>query len=272
MIGTVRLGLPVQALGAVGDDVPGRRLLRWLSAEGVDVQFLTKVSGKRTARVFVLTTSQGIQSFLGYHPPTNGPSSLPPAWQEAIQHGVSFYCDGWSCRSLGTTLVRQAMQTAKAAGVPVFFDPGPQVQLCAASQLADLLRETTVLMLTEEEARVLLPGALTLPDLASALQAYGPQLVVIKRGALGCLVQRGDEVVLHPGFTVSVRDTTAAGDAVSAAMLLGWLRHYELPQLAVLLNAAGAVAVQRLGGGFNMPRLAEIQALLQQHGRATDWM
>jgi sugar/nucleoside kinase (ribokinase family) len=132
------------------------------------------------------------------------------------------------------------------------------------------LHNTTILILTEEEARTLLPGTLTLPELASALQARGPQLVVIKRGAQGCLIQRDEETVLHPGFTVPVCDTTAAGDAAAAALLWGWLHHCELPQLAALLNAAGAITVQRLGGGLNMPHLAEINALLQRYGKVID--
>lgn len=272
LIGAARLGLRVQALGVVGDDSVGRRLLRQLDTEGVITHTLLKLPGKCTPRVFILITSQGERIFLGYHPKLNAPSHLPPDWRDAISRAAAFYCDGWSCSNLGVSLVQQAIQQAYTAGTAVFFDPGPQVHLCPAGQLANILHNTTVLTLTEEEARALLPGTFALPELASALQAHGPRLVVIKRGVHGCLIQRDEEMILHPGFAVPVCDTTAAGDAVSAALLWGWLHHCELPQLAALLNAAGAIAVQRLGGGPNMPHLAEIKTLLQQQGKATDFM
>ncbi len=272
LIGAARLGLRVQALGVVGDDRVGRRLLHWLDAEGVNTHTLLKLSGKRTPRVFILTTPRGDQMFLGYHPKLNTPSNLPADWRDAICQATAFYCNGWSCSSLGISLVQRAIQQAYTMGVAVFFDPGPQVHLCPAGQLASILHNTTALTLTEEEARTLLPGALSLPELASALRERGPRLVVIKRGAQGCYIQRDDEAVLHPGFAVPVCDTTAAGDAVAAALLWGWLHHCELPQLADLLNAAGAITVQHLGGGLNMPRLIEVKTLLQQRGKAADFL
>lgn len=272
LIGAARLGLRVQALGAVGDDGVGRRLLHWLDTEGVDTHTLLKLHGKRTPRVFILTTSQGKRIFLGYHPKLKALSNLPADWQGAISRAAALYCDGWSCSSLGISLVLQAIQQAHTAGATVFFDPGPQVHSYPAGQLAHILHNTTVLTLTEEEACALLPGALALPEMASALRERGPRLVVVKRGAQGCFIQRDDEAVLHPGFAVPVCDTTAAGDAVSAALLWGWLHRCELPQMAALLNAAGAVAVQRLGGGLNMPHLTEIKTLLQQYGKATDFL
>jgi sugar/nucleoside kinase (ribokinase family) len=93
-------------------------------------------------------------------------------------------------------------------------------------------------------------------------------MVVVKRGAQGCLLQRDGETVEQPGFAVPVRDTTGAGDAVAAALILAWLSGYDLPATAALANAAGAATVQRLGGGLNLPGVAEINALLQREGIA----
>jgi len=272
LIGAARLGLQVQALGVVGDDGTGRRLLDWLDREGVNTGALLRLSGGRTPRVFILSPAQGEPVFLGYHPKLDAPSNLPGDWCDAISQAAAFYCDGWSCTRLGISLVQQAVQCAYAAGTAVFFDPGPQVHVCPAEPLADILHHTTALTLTEEEARALLPGPLALPELAAALRERGPRLVVIKRGAQGCYIQWDDEAILHAGFCVPVRDTTAAGDAVAAALVWGWLRRCDLPQLAALLNAAGAVAVQRLGGGLNMPCRAAIKTLLQQQGKAVDFI
>ncbi len=45
--------------------------------------------------------------------------------------------------------------------------------------------------------------------------------VVVKRGASGCLVRRGDDVEELPAVPTEVVDTTGAGDALAAGFLLG---------------------------------------------------
>ena len=180
-----------------------------------------------------------------------------------IRHAAALCCDGWAQSARwGRPWCLQPRVRRRPAGVPVFFDPGPRVGYFGAEWLVDLLRCVTGLSLTEDEARALVPGAVSIEGLARALRERGPHQVVIKRGALGCLVQRGTEVAVHPGFAVPVRDTTGAGDAVAAAIVLAWLRGYDVPKTAAFVNAAGAVAVQQLGGGLSMPRLAEIEAML----------
>jgi sugar/nucleoside kinase (ribokinase family) len=160
-----------------------------------------------------------------------------------------------------------AARQAAAAGVPVFFDPGPRAGVLPIEWLDEMLRYVAVLSLTEDEARAVTAGTATVvEDVARALWHRGPRWVVVKRGGLGCIVHDGVDTVAHPGFEVPVRDTTGAGDAVAAAVILARLHGYDLPTTAALLNAAGAVAVQKLGGGLNMPTAAEIGALLPGEG------
>ena len=289
LIAGARLGLAMQVLGVVGDDATGRQLLDWLRAEGVDVGLVAVERGRRTTTVFVLSAPATTQSFLGFHSACavtpclrplaktgapayrkQGTTAMLPTWEEAIRRAAAFYFDGWTYGTLGPRLVLQAVRLAFGARVPVFFDPGPRLAHFDPQWLSDALRCTSVLSLTEDEARTIVSGTKSPEELARDLRARGPELVVIKSGAQGCLVQRDGECVSHPGFAVPVRDTTGAGDAVAAAIILACLRGYDLPRLAALANAAGAATVQRLGGGLNLPSAAEIDALLQQGAQVAE--
>ena len=265
LIAGARLGLAMQALGAVGDDDAGWQLVDTLRAEGVDVDLVSIERGRRTTMVFVLSVPDGGQSFLGLHG-AGAITRMSPGWAEAIRRAAALYFDGWTYGTLGPAVTLEAAHATADASVPLFFDPGPQWRQFSPEWLSEVLRCTSVLSLTEEEARSIVPGEATLEFVARALRARGPQMVVVKRGAQGCLLQRDGETVEHPGFTVPVRDTTGAGDAVVAALILARLRGYDLPATAALANAAGAATVQRLGGGLNLPGVAEINALLQREG------
>lgn len=265
LIAGARLGLAMQALGVVGDDPAGRQLLDWLHSEGTDTRLIVASTGRCTTCIFVLVAPDGGVSFLGHHSAVPV-MSLPDNWATAIRDAAALCCDGWTYGSLGPEMVLAAVQLASATGVPVFFDPGPRTGQLPIEWLDEVLRRVTVLSLTEDEARAMTSGTASVEDVARALQRRGPRWVVVKRGALGCLVHDGAETATHAGFKVPVCDTTGAGDAVFAAVMLAWLRGYDLPTTAALIDAAGAAAVQQLGGGLNMPTAAAIAVLLRGEG------
>jgi sugar/nucleoside kinase (ribokinase family) len=66
-----------------------------------------------------------------------------------------------------------------------------------------------------------------------------------------------------------VRDATAAGDSLDAAVIYAYLNHLPLPALGALANAAGAAKVQKLGTGHNVPTVTEIAGVLDRFGLET---
>jgi ribokinase len=61
---------------------------------------------------------------------------------------------------------------------------------------------------------------------------------------------------------VDVVDTTAAGDAFTAALGYAIAQGQTLPKAARFANAAGALACTRLGAQAAMPTLDEVRCLL----------
>jgi len=76
---------------------------------------------------------------------------------------------------------------------------------------------------------------------------YGPDMICVTLGKLGCAIWSGGVLREFPGFSVQVADTVGAGDAFSAAFLnalhLGW----PLDRVASFANAVGAIVASRPG-------------------------
>jgi ribokinase len=64
-----------------------------------------------------------------------------------------------------------------------------------------------------------------------------------------------------PAFRVEVADTTAAGDAFTAALAVAWGEGRDLVDAVRWANAAGAACVRRIGASNSLPSRADIDAL-----------
>ena len=94
-----------------------------------------------------------------------------------------------------------------------------------------------------------LTGSADLPGAVSAASSWGARLVVT-RGAAGALVtgEDGSVTEVSEGVRdVRVRDLTGAGDSFAGAMMAALIEGASLTEAAVAANAAGSLAVSRLG-------------------------
>lgn len=123
------------------------------------------------------------------------------------------------------------------------------------------LARVDVFMPNAVEARDLTGAATTL----DALRALGGlcRLVVVKDGANGSYALRGGEVMHAPALSVTVVDTTGAGDCFSAGFVRAWLDERPLIECLRWGNICGALSTRALGGATAAPTLAEVQAWLR---------
>lgn len=88
-----RLGLPMAALGVLGDDIFGNAVLDTLHRTGIDVNGVIQQPGTNTTTVIVLVDENGGHVFLGEY--GVGPElSLPDRWRETRAGGRSCVCPG----------------------------------------------------------------------------------------------------------------------------------------------------------------------------------
>jgi sugar/nucleoside kinase (ribokinase family) len=263
-----RLGLEVVCLGEVGDDIFGRVVVEGLVKEGIHVTevFTSENTDTPVAGVIVDRNAQpayiGHQGELQHH-------QLAEQWRSRICSSDFFFTEGWIDHPAMAQVNTEALHLANQSGVTTFFDPGPGNPKLDREWINEAIQYAKILLLTENEARQLtgvddpVPSAQTLLD-------KGPELVVIKRGAAGCLLLHEQEVRIAPGYPVAARDTTGAGDSLDAAIIYGYQRGLDLEDLGTFANAVGAAKVQKLGTGHNMPTAQEIRDILIRFGKDVD--
>jgi ribokinase len=99
--------------------------------------------------------------------------------------------------------------------------------------------------------------------IAADLVARGAKAAVLKLGSRGSLVVTADgDFHSLPAYRVKVVDTTAAGDAFTAALAVAVASGKPLAQAAKFANAAGALACTKLGAQAAMPTLEEARILM----------
>jgi ribokinase len=86
--------------------------------------------------------------------------------------------------------------------------------------------------------------------------------VVLKLGAQGALCHTDGQAEHIPPFGVDAVDTTAAGDAFTAALTLRYLQDGDIAAAVRYANAAGALACTRLGAQPSLPTAEQVQQFL----------
>jgi len=100
----------------------------------------------------------------------------------------------------------------------------------------------------------------------AALWHEGMQLIVVTHGAQGATAYTRNDVISVPGFRVIPVDTTGAGDAFVAGLLVGLLERGMdgLPEILRFACAVGALTTTARGAIPSLPRRDEVEAFLQQ--------
>ncbi|MFN2122997.1 MAG: carbohydrate kinase family protein [Candidatus Promineifilaceae bacterium] len=257
-----RFGLPVTSLGEVGKDYFGEIVLTGLKREGILTgQILVNEKGF-TPVAGVLVDPQSEPGYLGY-PGEQTLTALPEEWREDLQSGQALFVDGWIEYEAMAGIILEALRVTKESGGKTFFDPGPgnprqdNAWHCEAAALSDvvLLTESELARLTgEEDSKA---GARKLLDNGSAL-------IVVKRGPDGLVIYTADEMVDMPGLPLKAVDATGAGDSLAGSVIYGLLNDLSLEALGTLANATGNAKVLKIGTGHQVPKTAEIRAILDQ--------
>lgn len=154
-------------------------------------------------------------------------------------------------------------------GAIVALDPQEDYIKGNEAAIRALVSQTDVFMPSAEEVQRLL-GRSDWDAAARTLAELGPQVVVIKLGAEGCLIydRRRDAQFRVPAFPVSnVVDTTGAGDSFCGAFMAHYLQDPTRPEEAA---RAGAVAASFAVEGYGVDPL--FQAIpSRMHERLEMW-
>lgn len=227
-VGLARLGASVTWIGRVGDDGLGRRIVRELRAEGVEVA--AAVDDRAPTGLLIKETPVPGRTTVTYHRSGSAGSRLSPVDLEAIEitSGDLVHVTGITpaLSASSAAAVDALLDRAEAAGAAISFDVNHRSALWSAADAADAYRRiagrATLVFAGDDEARLLTPqvgSGASAEQLARALAELGPSEAVVKLGARGALAIVDGDVVERNAVPVDAVDTVGAGDAFVAGYL-----------------------------------------------------
>ncbi|RLP99629.1 ribokinase [Micromonospora sp. CV4] len=247
-VAAARAGASSTFLGAIGSDAFGVTLRARITAAGVDTSHLRVVYGA-SGVALVMVNAQG-ENAIVVTPGANDALTGLTEEELATVRGADVLV---AQLEIPVQTVAAAAVAAHAAGTRVVLNAAP-----ARDLPPELLAAVDLLVVNEGEAQAFTGRG---RDEPRALLDLVPRAVLTLGGEGAWYVDREGTEVHVPAVRVDVVDSTAAGDAFTAALAVGWGEGRDLVDAVRWASAAGAACVRRLGASVALPRRAEIDEL-----------
>ncbi len=290
-IGTARLGLRSAVITRVGDEQMGRFIREQMAREGVATDGIATDPERLTALVLLAVEDEGVSPMIFYRTDC-ADMALSEADIDAdfIRRADAVVVTGTHfSRPDADAAQRKAIRIAREAGARVVFDIDYRPNLWGlaghaagferyvksehvSERLKTVLGDCDLIVGTEEEIRIA-SGADDVAGALKTIRSLSAATIVLKRGAMGCIVYDGpipDDLeggIVGRGFPIEIYNVLGAGDAFMSGFLRGWLKGEPLSTCATWANACGAFAVSRLLCSPEYPTFAELAHFLD-HGSA----
>jgi ribokinase len=254
-IGARRLGADVTLVVKLGRDPFAEAALELFDREGLLGPGILETGG-HTGVGLIVVDDEG-RNMIAVAPGANG--RLVPDDLDAVPElfeGASHLLCQLEC---SPELFAGAAERARSAGVTTILNPAPAVPLSErVLGLADILTPNQ----TELAALSGLPVAdeRQIEAAARSLQARGIGEVVVTLGERGVLRVTPDGSEMRPARSVPARDTTGAGDAFNAGLVMGLAAGLSMAEAIEHGVRAGAFCVTRLGVIDGLPTRQQLDA------------
>jgi len=279
-VGVARLGRRAAFLGAVGADPFGAFLCHELERYGVNVSGLVRARGRQTSIAIVSLMADANREFLFYgERPAHLGLSLTRGMRLILRHARIFHYGSISLiGGPARASTFRAIREAREANCFCSYDPNLRLNLwndarTARRWLWEGLHYADCVKVNEEELVFLTGSGDVARGLRSLVQA-GPRLAVATLGAKGCAYYSMTDEGKVEGVAARVVDTTGAGDAFVAGMLVSLLNasttsSVNLPvggtlkAILAFANAAAALSTERCGGIPSLPSRRQVLTFLR---------
>lgn len=249
-------GVRAVMVSGVGEDDLGRQALAALKDRNVETQFMDVVP-QQTGKVDLRIDESGNATY---------EFAADTAWdclawsekREQLAGQADVVCFG----TLGQRddksreTVRRFVQSVPDAGWRV-FDINLRKPFFNDNVILESLELANALKLNEDELPVVAELVSVNGDATEQLRQiadrFDLRVVALTRGADGSVLLKGEEMSELPGAEVDVVDTVGAGDAFTAAMVLGLLNELPLQQIHQHASQVSAFVCSQKGATPDFP-------------------
>lgn len=225
------LGLEVSLIAPVGGDVYGEIILESCKNLGMDLSHAPVFSGRKSSTYLYITDEKGDMELAISDMELC--SAITPELAAAVLSELKA-----DAVVLDTNLSQETINyICENSRFPVYADP---VSTVKAEKLLPVLGRLEAIKPNILEAQRL-TGESEPEKAALALVKKGVKRVFVSLGAGGMIAADSCNLLRLPGVETRVLNTTGAGDAATAAIVLAGIRGLSLKDAALLAQRAGAL-------------------------------
>lgn len=240
-----RLGVEAYMVGCIGNDSNGEYLYASLKNEGVNVDYIKKITDVSTGTA-VITLEEGENSIIVI-PGTN--YEVTPQIIKSMEN-VFMKADIVILQlEIPIETVEYVASLCKEKNIPVILNPAPAVKLSK-----ELIENVSYITPNEHEYKIVFN---TNEEIDELLKKY-PNKLLITQGDKGVVFNDGKDLVTVDSIKADVIDTTGAGDTFNGALAYALTNQYDLKNAIHFANTAAGLSVTKLGAQTGMPSLKEV--------------
>jgi len=258
-VGCSRAGAKVIMLGAVGDDGYGKELIEALAADNISDKYISHKNG--ASGVAVIETDATGQNRIVVIPGANGQLTSADISEEVFKDSTAKYLIAQLETPIMTVV--DAFKRAKEVGLTTALNPAPAQKLSL-----ELLSYLDLITPNQFEAELLTGIKVTDHQSAikagQALLAQGVKQVIVTLGEDGAMFVSHDENFHQPAFTVTVVDTTGAGDTFCGGLIAKLSEGMNMKDAIRYATAAAGLSTTKAGAVPSIPRSTEVAQLLNK--------
>ena len=273
-----KMGKKTAFIGKVGKDQFGTLLRDTITEAGIDASNLMVDENVNTTLAFVHTFPDGDREFSFYRNP--GADMMLTADEvnpEVLKDTKVFHFGTLSMTHEGVReATKKAVETAKANGCLVSFDPNLRPPLWSSLDLAKEQMEygfgkCDILKISDNEIQFVSGKEDYDEGIAYLQETYNIPLILLTMGKDGSRAYYKGMRVERPGFSVKAIETTGAGDTFCGSSLNYLVDHdfenlteEQLGEMLTFANAAAALVTTKKGAIKAMPVKEEVLELIQK--------
>jgi len=242
-VSLARLGHKTAYLGSLGNDENGKKILDLLKKEKID--FIGVLSKEITGYSIILDSIEHDRTILTYKGANDklrfsdiNLKKLKTKW---------FYFSSMISESFKT--LEKLAEFAEKNNIKIAFNPSTYLAKKGKNYLKKILTRTTILVLNNEEASLLV-GKNNIKIMLKKLCELGPRIAVITNGKKEINAYDGKNIYTMIPNKIKVVESTGAGDAFASSFLSGMIKKSNI-EFALKLGLVNSESVIQHGGAKN---------------------
>lgn len=241
-----KLGINVSLIGAVGDDLFGKYIIKYLNDCRVNTE-LIKISHRENTSTSILLINKKNERSYFHSVGASREIKIGKRELKSILNSKIFHIGGVNLLpSFDGKPMAEVLKKAKEKNVVTSIDLAWDTKNRWMKNLKYSFPYIDILMGNEEEVKEL-TGEKYLEKGIKKLHQLGIKIVVVKLAEKGSLVSKEFSIENVQPFKVKSVDSTGAGDAFAGGFLFGLLKGKSIYESAMIGNYVGAVVTQEFG-------------------------